>query len=389
MNNSNEMMVRHYYGKNGRGFGEKEAHRSEQMIKNFHSEINYAADHVYYNIIIPNKDNFNNIPAQFTDFRSEPIISHPSEFEMSIIRFSVPGIAIPIFIYPNNLPTSFTPNDTIYSVTLTYSADGFKTDFHDSQKFTQFVSNIPNSKTDRYFYITSYHQMLDMLNTAFAAAYDDLKNTQKVPLTPTAAPYFTYDSETGLISLFAEQAYVSATSNTRVYISYRVLNLMNSFNGKFISDDNGAIINGKYFQFTIEDTKNNIPVSPVGYYQMTQDFSTLFLWNILKSIVITTGTIPTRYEIVPISSGSQTSAQNNFLPIVSDFEPLIQSGTDAFSTIQYFPPGEYRMIDLKGNNPLITVNVNFQWQDTSLNLHQLYIPPGMSATIKFLFRKRR
>lgn len=118
---------------------------------------------------------------------------------------------------------------------------------------------------------------------------------------------------------------------------------------------------------------------------MTQESPALFLWNSIRSLVLTTGTVPIKAEYIPNSTQGSTS--DNFIPILTDFEPLQSSGNDR-SLIQYYPTSEYRLIDLRGATPLNTFDLQIYWQDKQQNRYPLYLPPLGSADIKFLLRKK-
>lgn len=87
--------------------------------REFQSKVNEAdiklnddADHIYYNLNLtnPNTPNNNLVLASFNETRSTAILKTPSEYTMSVIRFSLSKVNIPIFfmnIFPQyaNVPS--------------------------------------------------------------------------------------------------------------------------------------------------------------------------------------------------------------------------------------------------------------------------------------------
>src|SRR5277367_6268449 len=70
------------------------------------------ADHIYYNLNLTNPNNPNNnlVLANFDETRSTAILKTPSEYTMSVIRFSLSQVNIPIFfmnIFPQFDNTPF------------------------------------------------------------------------------------------------------------------------------------------------------------------------------------------------------------------------------------------------------------------------------------------
>lgn len=63
-------------------------------------------NHIYYNVIIPNNPDGLDLPtgtatpATFVENRVQPLMKVPSDWEMAIVRFSVPTSQIPIFVMP-------------------------------------------------------------------------------------------------------------------------------------------------------------------------------------------------------------------------------------------------------------------------------------------------
>ncbi len=137
----------------------------------------------------------------------------------------------------------------------------------------------------------------------------------------------------------------------------------------------GAAANGVFY--------STAKLPAVTYYQMEQEFPTLFLWNDLESIVVTAIGLPVRGEYLPPING-----QNNQIPILTDFQPLITAGPEVRSNIQYFPSGPYRLIDMESNVPLKSLGIQLYWTNHNNDLFPIYLSPGRNASIKLLFQRK-
>lgn len=121
-------------------------------------------------------------------------------------------------------------------------------------------------------------------------------------------------------------------------------------------------------------------------YEMKQEYPSLFAWNDFQTLVVQAGGIPIRNELAP-------TIDNNFLngtliPIVSDFQPIVNTGYDARTLLQYTPSAEYRLLDMQAEAPMFNFNLQFFWRSKNGDLVQVYLAPGESITVKILFRKK-
>lgn len=357
-----------------------------------------CSENIYYNVIINNPmvKNLNDISgnntsmrAEFIENRVQSILDNPSDYFLSIIRFEIPGANIPLFVMPhiinplNPLDVNFTP----LQFTFTYNNVSFTRNliYISNQPInvpispTQFISD-----DNPYYYVYTYQHMIDMMNTTLLNCFNDLKIA--FPLAPPSeAPYFIYNAETQLISLITQYNYSIPNS---ISIGF------NQNMGRFLRGFNFILINGLP-TFIIENTQNNayakpggtipLPSFPPDYLETKQEFNTLQYWNSFKNIVFITGTIPVQAEYIPQLNGQ---GSNNFRPILTDFEPLLSEAGDARSVIQYFPQGPYRLVNMQSCTPLNKFDVSIYWQDQENNLYPIFISPGQSLSIKFLFTRK-
>ncbi len=331
-------------------------------------------DNVYYNVTVNNPQAATTLKlATFTENRTQAIISKPCEYYLTIARFTIPGVALPLFVFPITLPPLGSPLE----VTLSFGGADFTTNVVYQPRNLELV---PTSPDNAYYFVYNYQHMIDMVNTALATAFANLKAAFPAA-PPTQAPYFTYDADTKIVSLFAQQLYAGA-GTISIFFNTQLYRFFTAFEVEILGYN---LTTFKDVRYIIEDTKNNTPVTPAGYFRMDMQFPMLYLWNSLKNIVFLTGTIPLKYEYLPALNGS---GANNFLPILTDFEPNQDLAGETRSNLNYFPQGPYRLIDMNGDVPLTKFDVSIFWQDHNDVLRPLYLLPGTVATIKFLFVKR-
>ena len=383
-------------------------------------------DHVYYNILIPHNptSSTGGLPpnlATFEENRVQPILDKPSDYYLAVTRFLVPGGTIPIFIFRVNPYPNTDINQGIYSVTLSWNGN-------DVQQYVEYQTNAsnntsynvpfaqippalsssnPNQTLSNYYYVFSYQEMLDMVNTAISNALYTLINTYGAP-SDAVAPYFIYNPQTQLFSLISQIKYFDEATangglgNLPTISLYVNLPLFRLFDGIEVISEGYNVTNNKYIRYVIKNNNNNFyfgnsnaaPTTyPYLYYQMSQEYPTIVNWNSLQSIVFTSVSLPSRSEYIPgtTSAGSvglSQSGNNNFRQIITDFQVLQDLGGSARTVIQYFPQSPYRYVDLLSNDPLRKLDITVWWSDTDNNLYPVTVPTGGVVTIKMLFIKK-
>lgn len=124
------------------------------------------------------------------------------------------------------------------------------------------------------------------------------------------------------------------------------------------------------------------PTTYANYYIFSQEYQTIGLWTSLRKIIITSNSIPVQNEFVPSDSISST------LPIITDFVPNIQNPGDTKTIAYYFPQSQYRLVDLKSDLPLNTIDLKIFWQDKLNNTFPLLISSLQQGSIKLAFVKK-
>lgn len=331
---------------------------------------NDSDENVYYNIRIENIQE-QPINAYFSENRVQPIIDKPCDYELAVVRFSIPAYTVPIMFFRDDTGDF---KDEFYSITMSF-------DGHDENERLQFI---PNDDGTNEIYpgkkcIWFYQELVDSLNNALKTAFDKMKIAK--PLAPpTEAPFMVFDPVTQLFSLYAEKLYdTTGVPTIEIFMNPILFKLFSTL--RVIERDVAVPpYFEKNFQLVIKDNKlNSTTYNGKDYYIMIQDDKSLFLWNDLQNILFETNTIPVNPEFM----GSQN---NTIRRVITDFEPL--SDVPSHQVIQFYPQGPLRYYDLKSNYPLTAIDLRLFWGDSKKRIYPIKLTNGDVMTCKLLFRKK-
>jgi hypothetical protein len=125
--------------------------------------------------------------------------------------------------------------------------------------------------------------------------------------------------------------------------------------------------------------------------KVAAEYRTDYKFNWLSSVLVTSN-LPIRQEIMPMRTGIVFPNFDNrvsyisTLPILQDFRPDVNEFGLQNSTLVYRPESEFRWIDIYNDTPIDRFSFNFMWMSSDQNVHQLYLNPGESVSLKWYFR---
>lgn len=363
-------------------------------------------DRKYYNVSISNNEKSSTYTyASYKENLNQELISNPSDYYLSVLRFQIPTADIPILI-PEIEPWPNTDvNRTVYNITLEYKS-GPTT--YTATSAVIYAPNVPPSYSiarpitiqdpnpmkdpSDYYFIYNYRSFINMVNDTFVTAFNDLSS--QVSLPPGASPPFiTYNANNYLMTLHATSQYLTPTYSTppppqsgqiNIYMNYKLFTFFDGI--EFIFND---YLSPKGIQIIVKDY-NGTNFNGT-HYLMAQQYPSLSVWNVFKSIQIVSFFLPCEQEIIPvpnfsgINNGSNTY---NTTSVVKDFVPFYENGPEFRTFINFRFNGSYELIDLKSNSPIHTVDINVYWIDRYGNKYLLSIPYNQVLTIKFCFIKK-
>ncbi len=349
--------------------------------------------HTYYDINFMNNDQQGNPTNSlvYTESRNMPYLKNPSNYYVSIVRFSLMSAtpSIPVFI-PHVQLGQNDVNKTVYEFTIFRASD--------STYHTLHVSYIPSNSnlsvnppltvqdlSNEYYFCYSYSLWVEMMNSALATLATSLG---------IAVPYFQFDITTSLLKLYIPYTWGGVYN---LLVNQRLYMLLDSIPATFSTD---PTTNKSYY--TIYEIKTPVQqyYKPVGgtppvYWEITQETTSISLLNPVSSIVFTTALLPLNNNLTsPPQIFNTTSTFNsngnnsNISPIITDFQVNVSNGNTYKNSIEYTPTAEYRLVDIMSDTPISSIEVSVFWKDVYGVLHPYRLAAGASGNLKLLFRNK-
>lgn len=350
-------------------------------------------DNIYLNCII-NPDPYlgqRDSPCVFNETLTQAVIGDPSKYYCSVARFTLPLSNIPILLFP--LDTSQTnPLQSRLQIGIniggTYPSPSSASVGVGGTYFSQPIMYVPDNnlpipravgpftnadEVNQFYWIYSITQFLEMFNTALSAAYT------ASGIVGTPIPYYSYDSNTQLISLHVTDAFLNYAGNPKIYMNALTVNYLESF--KLYQDVLSPQTNPGQLYF-FHDLRV-LPTGAVTPYTIVEDYNSISLWFSLRKIVVTSSTLPVTPEVIPGKNGGTVT----YLPILTDFSIDLAS-TVNLGDVAIYNPSFYRLVDMSTHVPITQVSLEFLWEDRFGNIIPILIEPFQSASIKLAFQKK-
>jgi hypothetical protein len=379
------------------------------------------SDIQYLNISIGNDDPneqgnayyWDTTKASLTANFTEPILTNPTEWYGSIIRFSVPLGDLPVATFYCQSNPVINPLLGIDSFTIRYNT------FTSVQSFTVYVPEDLTKPTPQpssisgnplqdfstgFYEINSYTQLIDLWNAAIKVATTSINTLAGTTFT---APFFFYNSDTQKIALYS--LYSDGWQNVggpKLYSNYQMIQYFRGISITVVSKTGITSPNGLDFFYNISDNKLNQVQLPITtgtptatYLKSDLNFQTYCYYSLLKSIIITSSnSIKSEYTFVnPYFSNTtinniKTYGNNQNLsstPILQDFLPDLTTSSGANQqTFIYNASSLYRMFEFLQSSPLYSLNLTISYTDVYNNVIPLTLNKNVACNIKFMFVKK-
>jgi hypothetical protein len=379
------------------------------------SNANNTPEKLYYDIQLTNLETSGTVPPvlNFIETRNVPFLYDADKYYMSIIRFSLDTPNLPVFI-PTIQLNQPDINLTIYSVSLQWINPSDLTQIYTVQTFVQFI---PQSKIAQippppsvngiqynggnYYNVYNYQYFIYLINEAFITCYNQLKAlvvADGLVLPSDYYPVLSWDTQNNTAILNCDILGYStiATNYIKIFFNTSLAQLFSSFP---VILNSISLVDGLNAQIITNSFSNtNViqypPTNPeYEAIQVFQEYSTIALWTPITSIVFTSNTLPIISNQVStpiVFNGSGIYAGNggnNSLvnQIITDF--ISNDGTYKPQLV-YEPSAQYRYIELLGNRPLNTFDLQVYYKDRLGSLNPFYLSSGCTATVKILFTKK-
>lgn len=366
----------------------------------------------------------------FTEVRSSPILDNPSDYFLSIIRFSLDTAgSMPLFIPQIQLnetgPNAV--NSTVYYVSVEYKDASGNRAISKQRVLYVPQSNIYapptvpittlNQATDPYYWCNNIQAFICMINEALKLAYLDIiaQAPTGLPATWVAGnePYLLWnaDSATAILvsqaDIFGQDCLSLGNAEGFIYFNNPLFVLFSSFQAihNYTFDPAPLTINDGEANYLLKvfnkkgGAGNNYVVldasagPPYNALYMEQPYSTGATLCPIQSLVFTTTLLPVLPQLIGIprvlSNYNSSAGQNdNLSNEITDLVVNLVKGTEYFPNVLYLPTAEYRLIDLQSNSPLYGIQISVQWKDVYGIYHDFFLQNGCSCSLKIMFRRK-
>lgn len=416
-----------YYSQNMIGGAQNSSH--------IYYNINISNDYSGYDIssnnaVMPVATNNKELQLVFNQSRAAPYLINPSKYYLSVQRFTIESPSLPVFICQPIVGQS-NVNKSIYSITLYRNTDDTSLTLPvlwqpDDKTVPIPTGTVTNSwQTNPYYYCHSYNHMVDLINNTFNQ-FRTNGFTQNTPVTDISGsvyvPYIFLKDNLFTVGGDVEHYRTYLNGNCggkdgceqyKIYFNIELYNLLSSLKAIYVGTQ-GPVVGADY-QLIMDTGSNGLYAAPGQIFNLyenpryytsvttdtndvwnVQEYITLPLWSPIKNIIFRTTLLNVVPDIVstPIVFDSNNTnivgnQQNcDILNIMVDYSLPLVKGTEYKPYIFYEPVGEFRLVDLYGNQPINSMDIAVFWKDSFGNLIPFTLDIGASATIKLLFRKK-
>lgn len=374
------------------------------MNKNITYEEN---NHTYLTVNIVATNSSSAFPIKYNSNTAKPIITNLSEYAVAVDSATIPTDNLPLFWpliqqYPN-----VNNNLTEYSFTLEYNG------IYSNETFALFISQNPNSiftplsssnkypdYNSGYYTIYTIGPILDMLNNCLQSAFNNLSSLVVLP-PGSLPPYMTYDYDNNKFEMngqlqFYDQS--SLLSPINVYSNYFMITIIDKIDFTFFANNPSNL----KFLFNIANVNDNVyykepsfpPPAPTQndyYIRMIQDISTIGNLSPVKSVCITSSSLPIRDDFIPQSKNINGNNNLSLLgqeTIICEIEPIIKFSPSIIGQEYQYRPNYRIYKDMFTNQSLQRIDIVFYWRDIFGVLHQIYSNINKVTTVRLVFTKK-
>ena len=369
---------------------------------------NLNSDFGYFNILINNGTD-KSIEATFEETRISPILSRMQDWQLAVVRFKIPSVSVPLFIFEDDEVTGESPYWVSFSIGDNYTNPLGPVNIIWRSEFANNTETLRPYSRFIYYY-SAFTQMvnralLDLYTIAKADAnYTPILNPGgDATIFPTAQyPFVELDKTTPYFKFFlpfnADQAAPSPfVRNTVPYInihmSSKLYYFFSGFPSKLLSTppapnmDYALQFSRPILYDCIEDLYKWGTITSLPDRQalvVYQDYSCLYLWQTLTRLLFTTN-IPVEQEYIGVSG---SNGQNYQQVLLTDFEiEPTREGNQRDFIFYYadFP----RYCNFSSNGDLRKMDLRIYFQTKDLQVFPLIIPPSFEVSVKIQFKRRK
>ena len=341
-------------------------------------------DYVYYNGIITNDDP-RPMVAEINDIRAQALIQTPEDWDMSVVRFDISSLLLPFAKLPM----------------LPLQPPGVLKTKLQCQMGPSVVGDVYAENTRGEYNDLSL--LIRYWNFALQQAFIQLSPAMQATL--LNAPQFYIVPSSGKLRLIFPAIWTS-DSVDKPQITFNALWAQYLIGFPLWRSQTFGYTPGGYdARIRIEDEtfvvrlpdRTGLPIAfGATVYGVGGDlcfveetYESRGSFSAVRSITLTTTSLPVQSEVVPNSSSSsqQGSTSNNSASIISDYLMSTTDYTDQ-NRIEYLPQAEYRYTHLMGREGPRRITVQAWWTDHFGSRFPMMLPQYGTFALKILFKRR-
>ena len=186
------------------------------------------------------------------------------------------------------------------------------------------------------------------------------------------------------------------------FTSYFYGNVLTSanLNPDFITSIAGRFFTSNYnINPLIFGGGNIITIDGNQWVATNSEYSPVPMWSPIASLVFTSSLLPINFSLTSVPnvynndpndlSHPNTGNNSQVSNMLSDIQIGLVSGSEYKPSVLYVPSGEYRLIDLLGNNPVFQASFGISWKSKYGDLIPFKLGAQCGANIKIMFRRKR
>jgi hypothetical protein len=269
----------------------------------------------------------------------KPLILKGKDYKLTVLRFICPLSSI-------NPPFSL-KGKTFKVAIKNNSASGYASETITSQ-------------------VRSISDFVSIVNNLLSTAHNQLYNNG-------LQPYIYFQSENRLFYMIVPELYLSGPDDLQIYFNETLYYYVSGFPAMDVILNNEVYKQIMVYDIADDGFKYQPPVISANYggrwtspgyaRKVAAEYRTDYKFNWLMSVIVT-----------------------STLPILQDFMPDVNEFGLQNSTLIYRPESEFKWIDIFNDTPIDRFSFNFMWMSSDQNVHQLYLNPGESVSLKLYFR---
>lgn len=321
------------------------------MIPNLRDPRRTHSDNVYMNAKYVNDSRTAANVISFQSDRNEYLVSAASDYYLIVESFELPNQALPIFNFDNTPVGGVSP----YAVTIELGGVLYITplEFEDRGDLV----NPSNTNSGKIYFVDQFLVMVNnaLIDSATAAG--------------VGAPFMEYDENNEKFSITRPGANPTGT----IYFTNDLYRLFFGLDAKF----NGY--------GTSDHTDWELQLDTIINLKLVQDCKSLFNWSDVQSVFLFSNTLPVLEENFTNRIGN---GQDEKFKIINDFKPIKVAESCIDRSPWRYESDFPRLIDLRSDVKLYSVDFTFEVLDNNGNLTRIAIPPGETVTVKFRFAKK-